>query len=383
MSNLQITLPAVLLGTACFAIAMGQVTNRDARALVHAELWSEKERADYEKGDPVVLSLPTDDKQEVSTVGIVRVSELPGVAMEVFRRSLSPKSEENLRTGGKFSRPPVATDLKDLVLDEDTITELRSCTIGRCDLNLSSAAIKRFESIDWESPSVNQDVTQIIREILVDYASRYSTAGISSLGTYDNRRKAVNLTASHVTLVQNFGPVKKLAPELRDYVANYPGATPPGVQDTLRWSVVDFGLKPSITLIHTVSYTQASTGSEQLFIVSRQFYSSRYLDSSLSFTMLLRPSDDPGAAYLIFLDRSRSDVFSGPFGGLARRAVQKEAQQRVRSMLETAHIRLLGYTRPDIGDREISNSDSQRWWLLMIFVVALAVVVLIARRKMA
>jgi hypothetical protein len=382
MFRLQTTLLALILGTLCFEIAVGQVKSADVNSLVNAELWSEKERADYAKGEPVVRSLQTGDKQEVATVGVVRILGLPAGAMDTFRRSISPKSDIALHTGGKFGRPPTVADLKDLDLDEDTITQLRRCTVGRCDLNLSRTAIERFETIDWDSASVKQDVTQMIREVLVDYASRYSTGGVRSLGTYDNRRKSVNLTTSHETLLQSFGPVSNLAPEFLDYIARYPNAAMQDVQDSLRWSLVDFGLKPSITLVHTAAYTRAKDGSDDLFIASRQIYSSRYLDSSLSFAMLLRPRDDPGAAYLIFMDRSRSDVFDGPFGGAARRAVQGQARERVRSMLESAHIRLMSYSRVEPDDRDAPSNATQRvWWLLTVVAIALASITLIALRK--
>lgn len=347
------------------------------------ESWSPAEIARLEKGDAVVRPLQTGNKQELATIGVVRISRLPVVTLDMFRRSLNQKSEGSMKKGGRFSQPPVLADLNDLQLDGETIVHLQACSIRKCDLNLSVDAITRLQTIDWNASDAKQRATETIREILFDYVQGYAARGVVSLGTYDNRRIPVDLAASHRTLLQDSKQLSELAPEFYDYLANYPGGSLANVENTLHWSIVDPGLKPIITLSHAAAYTQTVGGVEQFFVASRQIYSSRYLDSSLSLAILLRVRDDKdGMAYLLFIDRSRSDALEGPFGGVARNVARRDAAERVEKMLDKAHTRLLAFGRSKPVDSPVMPEESRFSWLMLgVVTIVLALILLPLLRR--
>lgn len=363
---------------------VAQIADAEIRRLIRTESWSPGEILALEKGDAVVRSLETRDKQELATLGAVRIRNLPAISMEMFRRSLDQKSESAMTVGGRFSQPPVLADLSELQLDDETIAQLNGCAVRRCDLNLSAHAIGQFQRFDWKSPDAKQIATDMLREVLLAYVQGYSTRGIASLGSYDNRRKTVDLAASHRTLLQDSTEVLELAPEFCDYLAQYPDLSLANVENTMHWSVVDFGLKPSITLSHASAYTQTTSGTEQLFVASRQIYSTRYLDSSISFAILLHVAgESDGSAYLLFIDRSRSDALDGPLGSVARTVVQKDASERVRKMLDRAHVRLLSIGKPAVAEKR--DSRQLTWPILtglgIVVAVVLAIVIRQVRRR--
>ena len=47
---------------------------------------------------------------------------------------------------------------------------------------------------------------------------------------------------------------------------------------------VDFGLNPTVVLTHAATFTSGKAGNDSHFVLTRQFYSSRYLDASISLT---------------------------------------------------------------------------------------------------
>lgn len=339
-----------VLALACVSCQTGraQIAEVDLQQLIGADNWTTEERAAFEKGDAVVRSLETGNKQEIASLGIVRIKGMQHVSMQAFRDSLDQKRGDQLKLGGRFSDPPALDDVRDLELDEDSVRQLQKCKAGSCDLNLSASTIERLQNeIDWNAERAGEQAEQIIREVVLGYAREYLLRGDSGLGRYDNRRKAVDLTADHRSLISASGSIERISPELLEFLRQFPGGKLDNAESSIHWSVVDFGLKPIITVSHVTAYTQRKGSVDNLFLASKQIYTSRYLDSSLTFTILLQAAGEAGIdSYLIFADRSRSDALEGALGGLARGVVKKESVNRITTLLEKAQLRLMASARP-------------------------------------
>ena len=129
----------------------------------------------------------------------------------------------------------------------------------------------------------------------------------------------------------------------------------------------------------------------QLFVASKQIYSSRYLDSSVTFTLLMRVATDAGQdAYLIFVDRSRSDALEGRLGHFAKTLVQKESVERIKTMLDKAHQRLLVNREPPplidpdpdrIENSWVATASRSRSVLIAGIIVIIAIASLLFRRR--
>lgn len=391
-------LPTVGLIVCVFLLvqaAGGQIPEKDFYKMIAAAGWLPEELKAIENGETVVRSVETKEKQELATIGILRIKGLPAVSMAAFREALSQQGGGSMKAGGMFGDPPSVDDLRELHLDKDSIEQLRKCTIGDCDLNLSAEMIRRFQSeIDWDSPEAETNATRLIREMVVGYVTGYSARGDGALGGYDNRRKPVDLVSSHRLLLSNSLFIGELAPELVEYLAKFPAGKTNSVESSMHWSVVDFGLKPSITVSHSAVYTRVIGDAEQLFVASKQIYASRYLDSSLTFTILLRVASETGVdTYLIFTDRSSSDVLDGALGGFARGMVKKESIERTKTLLDKIHVRLLAALRPTARTSSADTDDSligrvlalarKRPFLLSVLLLAMAALFFLWRRNRA
>jgi hypothetical protein len=365
------TLNSAAILTAIFAVGLAitgtvrsQVPYGEFRKLLvkYARL-TDAELATLDKGDVVSKLLEAEDKQEISAFGIVRMKALPKIGMQAFRDSISPKGSQTMANGGKLSEPPKIDDLSELVLEDGDFEELRKCRVGECDFNMSAEMIRRFQSeIDWGAADSRSKATTLMKQMLVAYAREYSTGGDSGLGRYDNRRRPVDLTASHRKLLTEALFIDELAPELLEFLRDFPSKTAADIDSSLHWSVVDFGLKPSIAVSHSAAYNETSGAEEQLFLATKQIYASRYLDASLTLTMLISVAAENGEdTYLIFSDRSRSDALTGPLGGFARSVTSNEAVERVTGLLEKAQLRLLTAARtieePIVPEREPGLTD--------------------------
>lgn len=355
----------IISGLLFFQIVNAQLVEKDLHKMIDAGSWSSEELGNLQKGNIVVRSLETEDRQEIASIGILRITNMPRISMSAFRESLSQKGSDSKKAGGGFSDPPTLEDLRNLELDKESIEQLQKCVIGKCDLNLSAEMIGRFQNeIDWNSPDVEAQTTRLIQEMLVDYAREYQARGDTALGTYDNRRKRVDLSASHRSLLSSSSFITDLAPEFAEYLKGFPSKKLDNVESSMHWSVVDFGLKSSITVSHSSAYSQVKGDSEQYYVASKQIYASRYLDSSLTFTLLLRVSTVSGVdTYLVFVDRSRSDALEGALGRFARDMVQKESAARIKTLLDKTHLRMLavGEAARKINSASEEEGSSTHW----------------------
>lgn len=332
-----------LSGAAAAAVAIvlaGPVTAQTnitefRKLLAESAELSNEEFSSLESGKPVVKALSVVDKQEVAVIGVILIDPLPSITLEAFRDSMSQKNSPELNAQGRFSSPPSMLDLSGFELEDRDFKELQKCTLGNCDMNMSAEWIKRFNSeIDWSKPGNKEKATQLFRQMLLQYVQDYSSSGTASLGEYSNRNKTVDLQDAHLSLNQSTLFLKEIGPELFEYLRDFPRGELNGEKSEFHWSILDFGLNPTVTLTHASAFTNAAG---QHFLVTRQFYSSRYLDASLTLAMLLR--FDSGT-YLVFTDRSRSDALGGIFHGLSKGIVETEAIERVRNVIQRATQRL-------------------------------------------
>ena len=137
--------------------ATAQLSEMELHKLLDTRSWSTEEMNRLEKGGEVVVrAIETNKKKgEIASLGVLKIRDLPPISMTEFRRSLSQKGSDAKKASGPFSDPPVKEDLSALELEEEAITQLQKCDIGRCDLNLSAEMIRGVtaSSIRTESAS--------------------------------------------------------------------------------------------------------------------------------------------------------------------------------------------------------------------------------------
>lgn len=346
----------------------GQSTADKLRSqLVRYADLSEAEVAAMEKGEIVVKRVKTAEDQDVAIFGMVKIAERRPITMAEFRESFSQRGNKEMEGKGRFSDPPNISDLATLELEDRDFDELRRCRIGDCDINMSAKWIGRFSTeIDWNKADHRPKATELFRSMMLEYASEYSSKGAFSLSKNVNRREPLDLSEAHRELLKELPLLDDFGRGLRQYLYEFPAGTLSGVRNELHWSAVDFGLNPTVTLTHAVAFTNGIAGNDSHFVLTRQFYSTRYLDASISLTALLRiPNGEAVESYIVFTDRSRSDALGGVLGGVARTAVEAEAVDRVRRLLETSSARL---AKPEAEQRQVDvvvEAEPQSWagWL--------------------
>jgi hypothetical protein len=93
--------------------------------------------------------------------------------------------------------------------------------------------------------------------------------------------------------------------------------------------------RPVISITHVAIAAAVDDGPVTYAIGSKQIYAMHYFDASLGLTLLVpdRTAAAP-ATYVVYVNRSRIDLFDGFFGGVARKIVAGKARVVVADQLQ-------------------------------------------------
>ena len=297
-----------------------------------------------ERGAAVIRSLDTRAREELAHVGTVYLEASPEEYVERFRSIEQFERGPSVLQMGRFGTPPRIADLQSLTLSAEDFAELPACRPGRCEMKLSSDAMARFrDEVDWSSPQAWRQADEVMRRMLLDMVRAYQTKGNAALGAYFDRERPLPVADQFRALLASREALPDQVPILFAYLDHYPRDLPEGAEDFFYWTMVDFGLKPTIRVNHVTIYPLAARPSTGVAyaIAIKQLYASHYFHSTLELRFLLDRPDlagRPGAA-LISIARSRSDGMTGVRGSLLRPIVSRRSRDALRGYLE--HVRLL------------------------------------------
>ena len=154
-------------------------------------------------GHVVVRTLGATDPREVATLGVVRIRVTPEFYAERLADIVTFKRTDDILQIGTFGDAPAVTDIADLTLDEWDVRKLRECEVGNCAVQLSADAIDRFRrDVDWQRPDAQAQANRVMRQILVEYVTRYRDAGTAASMQYADQNETVDVGREFASLLE-------------------------------------------------------------------------------------------------------------------------------------------------------------------------------------
>jgi hypothetical protein len=281
-------------------------------------------------------TLAVDHDREVATLGIVRIATAPRRYVDLLTDIAEFKRDDKILQIGTFGTPPSPGDLADLTIDQDDIGSLRNCRVGECGVQLSAGAIDRFRTeVNWKAPDAPQQATMLLRRVLADYVTDYLASGSSAAMEYADTATRLSLTDEFSSLVAADTSTWPRVPSLRRHLLRFPSAKAEGAKDLVYWSKERVHRRPVVSVTHLAIVPGEWDSPVQYSVASRQIYAMHYFDVSLGITLLIpdKSASSP-ATYVVYLNRSRIDLFDGLWGGIARSVVKGRARSLVAEQLE-------------------------------------------------
>ena len=335
-----------------------------------------------ERGEIVVKVLPVKDKREVAVCGLVRTQAPLEVSLRAFHTSMTQQNQNSILEIGKFSSPPALEDLQALTLEDRDIEDLKRCVVGNCKLKMSAAMIERLrKEVDWAAPDYRLQATRLFRQMLLDYVRDYLVRGDSALIEYHDQPRGVRLDEEQRSLLDASLYINDFAAEFTQYLKDFPRPEITGVEGTITWTKINFGLKPVTILTHVITYTRRPSGVPQILVVSKQLYANHYFDSSLALTALINVpiTGTTSDSYLLYTNRSRADALAGAFSKLKRNLVEGEAVASLNAILLQTRLNLESGSMNQAGSPPRSGKPKivewlfggtrLFWWLMTIIVL--------------
>ena len=329
---------STLAALALIAALPGSTIAPDLRDVLSRDLkFGAADLADLERGRIVKRGLDATAPGEVAVVGAARIGARAAAFVDRVRGIEEFKRGPDVIQIGRFSEPPRLEDLDGLTVGRDDV-DLRRCRVGSCDIRLSADLIRRFQrEIDWRLPDADARAAALFKRVLVENVRAYVSGGPGRITEYDDEKRIVRPLEDFDALLKSSSYVGALVHDLPAHLRDPAAAPLPHAEEFVYWSKEKFGLTPFITATHVV-IGRAPSGA--YVIASRDVYSSRYVDASLSYTIAAPAVGAPDAFYLVYANRSRAAALKGAFGGLRRSIVERRARNSIDENLRSTKARL-------------------------------------------
>jgi hypothetical protein len=179
---------------------------------------------------------------------------------------------------------------------------------------------------------------------------RYLAEGHAASASYHDSKKPVLLDAEFAALASEVALTHPRLFPLTNYLSLYPKGERLDVESFLYWSKESLGAKPIVSVTHVAMVESRDRRVREALVARKQVYASHYLLASLSF-MAISTSPDGSQRYLVYLNRSRSDVFDGLFGGFIRRTIARRLRAEAPHVLESFRRRIESAPPQPVADR--------------------------------
>src|SRR5262245_22280654 len=290
-----------------------------------------------ERGKVLKRILPPAAPEEFGVAGAIRVQGSRERLIAAYRDIVTFKKSEAVPEIGRFSDPPSSADLDALTTGRDDF-DLRGCRVADCDIRLPASEIQRIAaSVDWKLPDADAHASALFKQMVLANVRAYVSDAPGRITQYDDGATPVMPVAAGEELIRASRYLDTLKPGLSAHIRCFWSNYLEGAEDFLYWTKEKPGLAPFISVTHV---TIVPLGPHQSLATSRDVYSSRYIDGSLSMMIASDAVGDPGAFYLVYMNRSRASGLRGPMATLRRAIVEHKAKGSLERSLREIKARI-------------------------------------------
>lgn len=289
-------------------------------------------RAHVDSGGALVDTLPARGR-DLAAFGAVRTTA-GGEDLVAWARRAAPFQPGTYRPQtGRFSDPPT--------LEDRDLDDMRRCRPGDCGVKLAAPEILRLrEAIAQAGQGWRAAAAAAFREILVRRAEMYLAGGHGSAEPYHDHKVPLSPALEFAAVLDHVHLDGAAGAGLTDHLLAYPRWQAQEVESFLYWSKETLGGgKPIVTITHVNIVRSSDPRRAEALVAAKQVFATHYVSASLSITTIAGGANG-GLRYLLYLRRSRADVFTGPFGGIVRRSVEGRIRSEGPRALDALRRRL-------------------------------------------
>lgn len=329
---------AVVAAAAASALA-GATSSQPFAFLTPGISIDSADRGRLDAGKAVVKVLPSANR-DLAVVAAMRINAPPDRLIAWTSEIAALQRGRYMPLVSRFSDPPRIEDLDALTLDDDDLSDLRSCRPGDCGIKLSVGEMTRLQQHVTGAPHWELSVQHEFRRVVFDRVQAYRASGDFGLPPYYDDEVPVVPDVEFASLMDELGLIPAHPRGLAEYLQLYPRLDYPDVVESfLYWATETLGVRPITSVTHVTLLRSDAPGWPPAVVVSKQVFATHYRDGSLSISAITGAG---AGQYLVYANRSHVDVLQGLFGGLVRRIIERRVRDEAPAVLNTLRVRLEG-----------------------------------------
>jgi hypothetical protein len=169
---------------------------------------------------------------------------------------------------------------------------------------------------------VDEQVNEFLQKLALSRLLQFQKEGSRILGwVYNDKSEQVNVADQFKYMISYSQVLPRDLPDFYNYVLNYPNAEPANVEDSFYWDSVEFGLKPTLRMIHVLIMRGDKPQQPAYVIAEKQLYFSHYFETALELTFCISGCDNAKESgfYLVKVMGSEQAGLTGFKGSMVRR----------------------------------------------------------------
>jgi hypothetical protein len=297
------------------------------------------DRRQLDRGQPIARILRAQD-HELAILAAVRVNADGDRLVAWMRRIEALKKSAYVLAIGRFSTPPAIEDLARLALDEEELSQLRTCRPGNCGLKLSAAEMIQLQRVpDLAGRDWRPALQQAFRALVLKRVTAYLADGPAALAPYADAGTPALPAARFASVLGHSLFLTEHLPRFTHYLDRYPQTSMAGLESFVYWSKERLAGAASISAVHVSILRGGAPGTPDALVAGKQIFATHYVNASLSITAIVHGGAG-GHSYLVYLNRSEVDVLGGMFGGVVRWLTERRLKAEAATVLEGLRARL-------------------------------------------
>jgi hypothetical protein len=294
---------------------------------------SQEEIVSIRGGKPVAKALKSRIADEIFVFGAIYINADPGKYL-VFAKDIERlRKLSGYLAIGNLKNPPQPSDLQGFTFDGEDLKALKECKPGDCMIQMPASGIELVnKSISWSDPNAGQRVNQLLQQGALRLVDAYKKRGNIALGEYNDHKHPAKVPEQFQYMISYSKAIPAYLPAFYNYLLSFPNRKPANVEDSFKWEKVDFGLKPTLRLVHVVIMRGNSPTEPYYVVAEKQLYSSHYFRTALDLSFCLRDSKNPQKPGFILVKAMGSE--QAGLTGFKGSIVRKVAMDRSVDSLE-------------------------------------------------
>jgi hypothetical protein len=289
------------------------------------------------RGEIVARDIPASHSKEMAGFGAMLADAEPKEFAEAFRTLSIFKQSKSVIAYGRFGENPQLSDMARLTFKDKDLLELMRARISASEVKLSEADITRIQAIAGPGSrftgKLSNSLTDEYKAILLEKVRSYATLGGKSLGANADQGEPVDTNDAMIRMLRYQASFAKYSDQFYTLLADHPRVTDERAESFYYWAMQKFGqLKPVVSLVHVTIFQEGT----QVYIASKQIYSSHYTEAGLGIAELIPLTDQQGKVHTLtaYTIRLQVDMFGGPMGFLKKRMAHPRMLETLRESLQ-------------------------------------------------